>query len=236
MANTNDMNTPTKVPCGGFVLGEGLALSKDGKTLNVTGGGSQADWNVTDSADSAFIKNKPFGREVGKLVDTWYYTEPTQNGQGQYVYTFTTTKHDWSLSSRDNMCKADITIDDVTYENVYGNVLEFSSGTTYNFITDGLPFNLQISRLNGSDPDTLTLTYDKDYFGSLSIFDKYMVWDKKLNLKTLDNSNAQNCMHLNYTQNGGTYEPSFDTYLQSSGGKIFKIVVDDSGSLSATQV
>ena len=39
MANTNDMNTPTKVPCGGFVLGEGLALGKDGKTLNVTGGG-----------------------------------------------------------------------------------------------------------------------------------------------------------------------------------------------------
>ena len=38
MANTNDVNTPTKVPCGGFVLGEGLALSKDGKTLNVTGG------------------------------------------------------------------------------------------------------------------------------------------------------------------------------------------------------
>lgn len=37
MANTNDMNTPTKVPCGGFVLGEGLALGEDGKTLNVTG-------------------------------------------------------------------------------------------------------------------------------------------------------------------------------------------------------
>ena len=39
MANTNDMNAPTKVPCGGFVLGEGLALSEDGKTLNVTGWG-----------------------------------------------------------------------------------------------------------------------------------------------------------------------------------------------------
>ena len=38
MANTNDVNAPTTVPCGGFVLGEGLALSKDGKTLNVTGG------------------------------------------------------------------------------------------------------------------------------------------------------------------------------------------------------
>ena len=33
MANKND-----KVPCGGFVLGEGLALGEDGKTLNVTGG------------------------------------------------------------------------------------------------------------------------------------------------------------------------------------------------------
>lgn len=32
----NEMN---KVPCGGFVLGEGLALSTDGKTLNVSGGG-----------------------------------------------------------------------------------------------------------------------------------------------------------------------------------------------------
>ena len=229
------MSNKVKVPGGAFYLGDGLTVDQTTRTVSA-GGGSQADWNVTDSADSAFIKNKPFGREVGKLVDTWYYTEPTQNDQGQYVYTFTTTKHDWSLVSRDNMCKADITIDDVTYENVYGNVLEFSSGTTYNFITDGLPFNLQISRLNGSDPDTLTLTYDKDYFGSLSIFDKYMVWDKKLNLKNLDNSNAQNCMHLNYTLNGGTYEPSFDMYLQSSGGKIFKIVVDDSGSLSATQV
>ena len=58
MANTNDMNTPTKVPCGGFVLGEGLALSKDGKTLNVTGGGSQADWNQNDATASDYVKNR----------------------------------------------------------------------------------------------------------------------------------------------------------------------------------
>lgn len=32
----NEMN---KVPCGGFILGEGLALSEDGKTLSVSGGG-----------------------------------------------------------------------------------------------------------------------------------------------------------------------------------------------------
>ena len=62
MANTNDMNTPTKVPCGGFVLGEGLALSKDGKTLNVTGGGgSRADWNQNDESAADYVKNRPGG-------------------------------------------------------------------------------------------------------------------------------------------------------------------------------
>ena len=61
MANTNDVNTPTKVPCGGFVLGEGLALSEDGKTLNVSGGGSQADWNQNDESAADYVKNRPGG-------------------------------------------------------------------------------------------------------------------------------------------------------------------------------
>lgn len=61
MANTNDMNAPTKVPCGGFVLGEGLALGEDGKTLNVTGGGSQADWNQNDESAADYVKNRPGG-------------------------------------------------------------------------------------------------------------------------------------------------------------------------------
>ena len=64
MANTNDMNTPTKVPCGGFVLGEGLALGEDGKTLNVTGGGSQADWNQNDESAADYVKNRPGGYTI----------------------------------------------------------------------------------------------------------------------------------------------------------------------------
>ena len=55
MANTNDMNTPTKVPCGGFVLGEGLALSKDGKTLNVTGEVRQF-WRIVQGNDYDYGK------------------------------------------------------------------------------------------------------------------------------------------------------------------------------------
>ena len=61
MANTNDVNTPTKVPCGGFVLGEGLALGEDGKTVNATGGGSQADWNQNDETAADYVKNRPGG-------------------------------------------------------------------------------------------------------------------------------------------------------------------------------
>lgn len=36
----------TKIPCGGFMLGEGLVLSEDGKTLNVSGGGGGSMKNL----------------------------------------------------------------------------------------------------------------------------------------------------------------------------------------------
>lgn len=36
-----------KVPCGGFMLGEGLVLSEDGKTLNVSGGGGSVPKPLT---------------------------------------------------------------------------------------------------------------------------------------------------------------------------------------------
>ena len=69
MANTNDMNTPTKVPCGGFVLGEGLAM--DGNTLKSLGGEQvQTDWNQNDTTAKDYIKNRPGGYETGFEI-TW---------------------------------------------------------------------------------------------------------------------------------------------------------------------
>lgn len=35
-----EQNAKKKISCGGFMLGEGLVLSEDGKTLSVSGGGS----------------------------------------------------------------------------------------------------------------------------------------------------------------------------------------------------
>lgn len=71
MAYTNDMNTPTKVPCGGFVLGEGLALGEDGKTLNVTGGGSSGGLfkvTITGTANESNNSYKYMSDKTGKEV------------------------------------------------------------------------------------------------------------------------------------------------------------------------
>ena len=72
MANTNDMNAPIKVPCGGFVLGEGLALSKDGKTLNVTGGGGSSGGlfkvTITGTANASNDSYNYMSDKTGKEV------------------------------------------------------------------------------------------------------------------------------------------------------------------------
>ena len=90
MANTNDMNAPTKVPCGGFVLGEGLALSKDGKTLNVTGGGVQSDWNQNDETAKDYIKNRPF--YTGDTVESIIYENVNASFSKSYNSTYIHTE------------------------------------------------------------------------------------------------------------------------------------------------
>lgn len=64
MANTNDMNTPTKVPCGGFYIGDGLTM--DGNTLKNSGGGEQvqADYNQNDSSAADYVKNRTHYEEI----------------------------------------------------------------------------------------------------------------------------------------------------------------------------
>ena len=42
-----EQNAKKKIPCGGFVLGEGLVLSEDGKTLSVSGGGGSVPKPLT---------------------------------------------------------------------------------------------------------------------------------------------------------------------------------------------
>ena len=80
-----------KIPCGGFMLGEGLVLSEDGKTLNVSGGGGggvQPDWNQNDSTATDYIKNRPFYSETTETVLVEESTVPfTSPGSGIYYAT-----------------------------------------------------------------------------------------------------------------------------------------------------
>ena len=71
-----------KIPCGGFMLGEGLVLSEDGKTLNVSGGGGgvQPDWNQNDSTAADYVKNRPF--YTGDPSETVLVEESTASFSG----------------------------------------------------------------------------------------------------------------------------------------------------------
>lgn len=53
-----EQNAKKKISCGGFMLGEGLVLSEDGKTLSVSGGGGAG----------VLIVNLTEGPEEGLLV------------------------------------------------------------------------------------------------------------------------------------------------------------------------
>lgn len=127
--NTNDMNAPTKVPCGGFVLGEGLALSKDGKTLNVTGGGSQADWNQNDETAVDYVKNRPGRYEENSLVPLlpeWTYT----NGGTQM--------NSNALSPAKEDIVFNIKIDDGVAED-YQSIYGYNSSVPYDYWKIGDP-------------------------------------------------------------------------------------------------
>lgn len=64
MANENN-----KIPCGGFYLGDGLTM--DGNTLKSLGGKQvQTDWNQNDATAKDYIKNRPGGYEAGFEI-TW---------------------------------------------------------------------------------------------------------------------------------------------------------------------
>ena len=53
-----EQNIKKKISCGGFMLGEGLVLSEDGKTLSVSGGGSGGGVlivNLTNGPEEGFL-------------------------------------------------------------------------------------------------------------------------------------------------------------------------------------
>lgn len=241
----------SKVPCGGFELDESLALN-DGKLGLAPGaGGSQADWNVTDITDPAFIKNKPFGDVPGVNVFSSYSPSKVEtNSEGHKVFTFTSSNY---MTIKGPVI---FTIGSQKYENIAVTKSDLSYVVTkYMFDTTGLPVIVEATADSSANESvvTVTLLNDGDYASYIIITDMGSNNTIPLSSKYIDTSITPSGLgyifptcsslqivkdkeHLIFQASTNTYIPSFDMYLTSNTGKIFQINVDDSGNLSAIQV
>lgn len=61
-------NVKKKISCGGFMLGEGLVLSEDGKTLSVSGGGGDDVYTVKQITNGATGEKELQGDYAGALA------------------------------------------------------------------------------------------------------------------------------------------------------------------------
>ena len=85
-----EQNVKKKISCGGFMLGEGLVLSEDGKTLNVSGGGGSVPKPLTfdympegyptksvqtttpmEEQQVAFTLNEQYGRYKAQITNAF---------------------------------------------------------------------------------------------------------------------------------------------------------------------
>ena len=259
MANTNDMNTPTKVPCGGFVLGEGLALGEDGKTLNVSGGGSQADWNQNDETAADYVKNRPGGYDIKELVTVT--DETATSGQLLTNYSEVNTFFTEHVGEIVN-----VTFDGTPYQCTiindggaarYVGDFDFVKYPFYiysNILVDDNPYNPAILHTAAAGEShtvkiegyaTTPVVFDKKYLPDLKTLTNAMPYDKNSYLVCDENSNVR---WMLFSDSDSLIAPKSyvdaritqkEVILESSTGgssKKFKITVDDTGTIKATEV
>ena len=216
-----------KIPCGGFMLGEGLVLSEDGKTLSVSGGGLPSGGApyqqlVTDGDDNTkwedrlayegskltidFIQGYQFVK-VSDEIPSWASVDASMKlwaSAGAPKTVPAAANIDLGNGSFVvSEYVAFITTDNVEFE-FYGIVFPekgvyFASG----------PDNFYIAGIASADSDTPEITWDGNIETIKTIDPKYI--PSELNEIILPSSTS-----------GST--------------KKFKITVDDSGTLSATEV
>lgn len=231
-------------------------VNSNGVLKNAGGGSSvQTDWNQTDETQPDYIKNRPFGTLYGvQSVDEIPSNQTgNQDSDGNYVFTVNVPK-DYFGSVGPCTIELYMSNGKEVYENVRCSESENSSGGTTIFETDGLPFSLKIDWYNDSFvTNKLTLTHTSDnYLSRIAIYDNGRSYNKLLDISYLDidrlgkeyfarcySREALNGMSIVYNSEHERYEPSYNVILKSStsgSSKKFKLTVDDSGTLSATEV
>ena len=131
--------------------------------LKSTGSSAQADWNVTDSNDPAFIKNKPFGMEKGAVIRSVSGLSWSSYNYQQYSYrTSTDIKNNFApLSQITNTEAIRVEVDGVVYGNL--TIEQDYTGVSFDTIiySDDCPIYIQ-SSLGTSNPSySQVLIYSK---------------------------------------------------------------------------
>ena len=206
-----EQNAKKKISCGGFMLGEGLVLSEDGKTLSVSGGG---------------------GGSVPKPLTFDYMPEgyPTKSVQ-------TTT-----LMEEQQVA---FTLDNGLYMAQITNVFKIVEGQTYTVNWDGTEYecvssladmgriigNLSIAGAGSDTGEPFLYVYNRR-----QAFGQFVTLDTAAS-HTISVKTAEEIV----TPMAAEFLPSEINELimnSSTTGstKKFKITVDDSGTLKATEI
>lgn len=224
MANENNK----KVPCGGFYLGDGLIM--DGNTLESLGGEQvQSDYAQNDSTAKDYIKNRPGGYEEG-----W---EITWDGD---------TTGRVSISASDGTSWYKISDEILTVDQLIGSTVTLNNGrslditakmiaTFENCITvaDAVLIAKTAGDLMGNGkfiaPETgvYDLLYDDLFASSLSNISAYPFPDKYIPDTIARKAELDSRI---------TEKEVILTSSTTDSTKKFKITVNDSGALTATEI
>ena len=218
------------------------------------GGGVQPDWNQIEESEPDFIKNKPFGKVKGKKVIDETYLQASLV-DGKYTHTFSESIP-WNSEKEPKSVRVIIKIVSgyQTGTKIYDNVpvIEFMwvqqfGGYAFTVGGEGYPFTISSSGITIESDTAINIfnieVWDMNDVSNVTIPSNYLPKEDLANMMddyfprlklTPEMSNNGDMLVYDY----GSYKFELRSYLtiKSSSGKKFKLIVDDSGTLSTEEI
>lgn len=215
------MSNKVKVPGGAFYAGDGLTVDPINRTVSAGGSGSQADWNQNDSTAPDYVKNRPF------------YEKPLVSVPSPQIPNMAWYKVSDSVPTGDHSLNAAC-----TYVTGAGKIEAQISMSTDDYyaaselaVFVALTDNVVITEVGLTFPEKGTYFLSGEGFPLITGFalgrdaDPEITWDGSTEeIKTMDEKFIPDVSGL-------TFKSS-----TANSTKKFKITVDDSGTISATEV
>lgn len=227
-----------KIPCGGFYLGDGLTM--DGNTLKSLGGEQvQTDWHQNDTTAKDYIKNRPGGYETGFEItwdgDTTGRVSITQEGipGGWYKVSDKILTADDIIGATATMVQNDesqslVVTSDIVVRQDYG--VDINAGMIIIATKQGT-FN--IDDINTSIPEPGIYFLDNSLGGNSEFVSSLSkIITHPFNDKYIPNSIARKAE----LDSRITEKEVILTSSTTDSTKKFKITVDDTGAIKATEV